>query len=88
LPLAPVATAYVYAAFLLPQPNVGIVLRTLPVVPFAIWVTFYDRNPPWQKAPKVLQLAGRLVLLIGTVAFAALVLGFGLNWVFDANRVG
>jgi hypothetical protein len=87
LPLAPVAAAYVYVAFFFPQPDVRIVLRSAPVVPFAIWAVFLDPRRPLRTAPAALRLVGQAVLLVATLLFAVLVLGLGLNWVFDPARV-
>jgi hypothetical protein len=87
LPLVPLAAAYVYAAFLFPQPDVRIVLRSAPVVPFAIWAVFLDPRRPLRTAPAALRLVGQAVLLVATLLFAVLVLGLGLNWVFDPARV-
>jgi hypothetical protein len=87
LPLAPVAAAYVYLAFFFPQPEVRIVLRSAPVVPFAIWAVFLDPRRPLRTAPAALRLVGQAVLLVATLLFAVLVLGLGLNWVFDPARV-
>lgn len=85
--LAPLAAGYVYLAFTLPQPDLRIALRTAPVLPFAIWATFYDARRPLQTAPPALRRPGRIALLILTIAFAMLVLGLGLNWIYDPSRV-
>jgi len=87
LPLAPVAAAYVYLAFFFPQPEVRIVLRSAPVVPFAIWAVFLDPRRPLRTAPPARRLVGQAVLLVATLVFAVLVLGLGLNWIFDPARV-
>jgi hypothetical protein len=87
LPLAPVAAAYVYVAFFFPQPDVRIVLRSAPVVPFAIWAVFLDPRRPLRTAPPARRLVGQAVLLVATLLFAVLVLGLGLNWIFDPSRV-
>jgi hypothetical protein len=87
LALAPLAAAYVYLAFFFPQPEVRIVLRSAPVVPFAIWAVFLDPRRPLRTAPPARRLVGQAVLLVVTVLFAVLVLGLGLNWVFDPARV-
>jgi hypothetical protein len=87
LALAPVAAAYVYVAFFFPQPDVRIVLRSAPVVPFAIWAVFLDPRRPLRTAPPARRLVGQAVLLVATLLFAVLVLGLGLNWIFDPSRV-
>jgi hypothetical protein len=87
LPLALAAAAFVYMAFVFPQPDVRIVLRTAPVVPFAIWAVYLDPRRSLRTAPPARRLVGQAVLLVVTVLFAVLVLGLGLNWVFDPARV-
>jgi len=82
-----VAAAYVYLAFFFPQPEVRIVLRSAPVVPFAIWAVFLDPRRPLRTAPPARRLVGQAVLLVATLVFAVLVLGLGLNWIFDPARV-
>ncbi len=81
------AAAYVYLAFFFPQPEVRIVLRSAPVVPFAIWAVFLDPRRPLRTAPPARRLVGQAVLLVATLVFAVLVLGLGLNWIFDPARV-
>jgi len=87
LPLAPLAAAYIYLAFFFPQPDVRIALRTLPVLPFAIWAVFIDPRRPLRTAPPIRRLVGQTLLLVATALFAVLVLGLGLNWIFDPARV-
>jgi hypothetical protein len=87
LPIAPMAAAYIYLAFFFPQPDVRIALRTVPVVPFAIWAIYLDPRRPLRTAPAALRLVGQAVLLVATLLFAVLVLGLGLNWIFDPRRV-
>ncbi len=87
LPLAPLAAAYVYLGFFFPQPDVRIALRTVPVVPFAIWAIYLDPRRPLRTAPPARRLVGQALLLVATVLFAVLVLGLGLNWIFDPARV-
>ncbi len=81
------AAAYVYVAFFYPEPDVRIVLRTLPVVPFAIWAVYFDPRRPLRTVPLAARLVGQAVLLVATVLFAALVLGLGLNWIFDPRHI-
>jgi len=87
IPLAPLAAVYVYLAFFFPQPDVRIVLRSVPVMPFAIWAVFLDPRRPLRTAPPARRLVGQAVLLVATLVFAVLVLGLGLNWIFDPARV-
>lgn len=81
------AAAYVYLAFFFPQPDVRIALRTVPIVPFAIWAVYLDPRRPLRTAPPARRQVGQAVLLVATVLFAVLVLGLGLNWIFDPRRV-
>jgi hypothetical protein len=85
--LIPVAGFYVIEAFIAPSPVVRIVLRSLPVVPLAIWTLWYEKSRPFERRPPAIRLSGRLALLILVTAFAVAVLGLGLNWLDDPNRV-
>jgi hypothetical protein len=85
--LIPVAGLYVIEAFTAPHPVVRIVLRTLPVLPVAIWTLWFDRSRPFKKRPPVIRLAGRLALLMVAMAVAIAILGIGLNWLYDPSRV-
>jgi len=87
LPLLPVATWYVYESFLFPEPAARILLRTLPVLPFATWTIFFDASRPLKYASGLAGVLGRALLLAMTIAFAALVLGLGINWVYDPSHV-
>jgi len=64
-----------------------IVLRSLPVLPVAIWTLWFDRSRPFKQRPLTVRLSARLVLLVLVLAFAVALLGFGLNWLYDPNRV-
>jgi len=83
----PVATLYVIEAFTAPSPILRIVLRTTPVLPVAVWTLWVDRSRPLEGRPPTIRLSGRLVLLVLIMAFAVAVLGIGLNWLYDPNRV-
>jgi hypothetical protein len=85
--LIPIAGFYVIEAFIAPSPLLRIVLRSLPVVPLAIWTLWYEKSRPFERRAPVIRLAGRLALLILVTAFAVAVLGIGLNWLDDPNRV-
>ena len=87
LPLTPLVAAYVYLAFTFPQPDVRIVLRTVPVLPFAVWAIFLDPRRPLRASTPGVRVVGRGLLLLLCMAFALLVLGLGLNWVFDPGRI-
>lgn len=81
------ATWYVYQSFFFPDPLFRILLRTIPVIPFAVWAIFFDSKRPLREVSGVMGLPGRVLLLAAMMAFAVLVLGLGLNWVYDPNRV-
>jgi hypothetical protein len=80
-------TLYVIAAFTAPSPILRIVLRTSPVLPVAVWTLWFDRSRPFEGRPPAIRLGGRLGLLVLIMAFAAAILGLGLNWLYDPNRV-
>jgi hypothetical protein len=82
-----VAAWYVYQSFVFPDPGLRILLRTIPVLPLAAWTIFFDRERPLRKVSGLAGVAGRVLLLAAMMAFAAAVLGLGLNWVYDPNRV-
>jgi hypothetical protein len=85
--LIPLAAIYVILAFTAPSPILRIVLRTLPVLPLAIWTLWFDRSRPFAGRPPAIRLSGRLALLVLVMAFAIALLGFGLNWLYDPKRV-
>jgi hypothetical protein len=85
--LIPLAAIYVIEAFTAPSPILRIVLRTTPVLPVAVWTLWFDRSRPFEERPPTIRLSGRLVLLVLIMAFAVAVLGIGLNWLYDPNRV-
>lgn len=78
---------YVIQAFFAPSPLVRIVLRTIPVLPVAIWALWYEKSRPFERQRPVIRIAGRILLLLLTLAFAVAVLGIGLNWIYDPSRV-
>ncbi len=78
---------YVIAAFVAPSPIVRIVLRSIPVLPLAIWTLWFDRARPFKRQPPAFRVAGRVALLIVVMAFALALLGIGLNWLYDPRRV-
>jgi hypothetical protein len=85
--LLPIATAYVIAAFIAPNPLVRIVLRSLPVLPLGIWTLWYEQSRPFERQRPMIRVAGRILLLVLVTAFAVAVLGIGLNWLYDPDRV-
>jgi len=85
--LIALAGLYVVEAFAAPNPLVRIVLRTLPVLPVAVWTLWFDRSRPFERRAPAIRLTGRLGLLALVMAFAIAILGFALNWLYDPNRV-
>jgi len=78
---------YVIEAFIAPHPLIRIVLRTLPVLPFAIWTLWYEKSRPLERQRPMIRVAGRVLLLMLVMVFAIAVLGIGLNWLYDPKRV-
>jgi hypothetical protein len=85
--LIPFAAIYVIEAFTAPSPVLRVVLRSVPVLPVAIWTLWFDQSRPFEQRPPAIRLSGRLALLALVMAFAVALLGFGLNWLYDPNRV-
>lgn len=85
--LIPLAGFYVIQAFVAPNPMVRIVLRSLPVLPVAIWTLWYEKSRPLERQRPAVRVAGRILLLALVMAFAVAVLGIGLNWLYDPTRV-
>jgi hypothetical protein len=85
--LIPVAFVYVIEAFTAPNPIVRVVLRSVPVLPVAIWTLWFDRSRPFQQRPAAFRLSARAALLVLVMAFAVALLGLGLNWLYDPSRV-
>jgi len=85
--LIPAAGFYVIEAFFAPNPLIRIVLRSLPVLPIAIWTLWFDSSRPLQRQPPAVRLTGRVALLLVVMALAVALLGLGLNWVYDPSRV-
>jgi hypothetical protein len=85
--LIPVAAIYVIEAFTAPSPLLRIVLRSTPVLPVAIWTLWFEGSRPLKEKSTAIRLIGRLALLVLVMAFAVAILGFGLNWLYDPERV-
>ena len=81
------AAVYVIEAFTYPNPIVRILLRSVPVIPIAIWTLWFDRARPFKGLPTAFRLAGRVALLVVVMAFVVALLGIGLNWLYDPRRV-
>jgi len=81
------AAFYVIEAFTAPDPRLRIVLRCLPVLPVAVWILWFDPSRPFERRRPLVRQAARLALLVLAIAFAVTVLGIGLNWIYDPNRV-
>ncbi|HVS05370.1 MAG TPA: hypothetical protein VHK65_04300 [Candidatus Dormibacteraeota bacterium] len=86
LVLIVLAGFYVIEAFIATSPLLRIVLRTLPVLPVAIWTLWFDRSRPFERQAPVLRRVGRVGLLLVVMAFAVALLGLGLNWLYDPAR--
>ncbi len=78
---------YVIAAFIAPSPLLRIALRSLPVLPVAIWTLWYEKSRPFERQRPMIRVAGRILLLVVVLAFAVAILGIGLNWLYDPGRV-
>ena len=89
LAIATIALAafYVIEAFTAPNPLVRVGLRSLPVLPVAIWTLWYEKSRPFERQSLTVRVAGRVVLLALVMAFAVAILGIGLNWLYDPLRV-
>jgi len=85
--LIPIAGFYVIEAFVAANPLLRIVLRSLPVLPVAVWTLWFDRSRPFERRPAWLRLGARVILLVLVMVFAVALLGFGLNWLYDPARV-
>ena len=84
--LVPVAGFYVIEAFTASNPLVRIVLRSLPVLPVAIWTLWFDRSRPFERQAPAIRRVGRVGLLLAVMIFGVVVLGIGLNWLYDPAR--
>src|ERR1700716_1301264 len=84
--LIALAGFYVIAAFVAPSPLVRIVLRSLPVLPAAIWTLWFDRSRPFERQAPAIRHGGRVALLLVVMTFAVALLGIGLNWLYDPGR--
>jgi hypothetical protein len=80
------AAFYVIEAFIAPNPLLRIVLRSLPVLPVAVWTLWFDRSRPFERQAPVIRRVGRAALLLVVMAFAVALLGVGLNWLYDPGR--
>ena len=89
LAIATIALAgvYVIEAFTASNPPLRIGLRSLPVLPVAIWTLWYEKSRPFERQSLTVRVAGRVVLLALVMAFAVAILGIGLNWLYDPHRV-
>ena len=84
--LIPLAGFYVIEAFIAPNPLIRIVLRSLPVLPVAIWTLWFDRSRPFERQEPAIRHSGRVALLLVVMTFAVALLGIGLNWLYDPGR--
>jgi hypothetical protein len=84
---AAVGSLYLYEAFLGLSPSIRVALRTLPILPVAIWTLWFDAARPLKTAPEPVRILGRVFLLLAVMGLALLVLGIGLNQLYDPGRV-
>jgi hypothetical protein len=77
----------VIEAFIAPAPSIRVALRTMPILPIAVWTLWFDGSRPFQRRPPAIRTIGRIALLLVVMAFAFVVLGLGLNWLYDPTRV-
>jgi hypothetical protein len=87
IPTIALATLYVIAAFVAPDPILRILLRSLPFLPVAVWTLWFDRSRPLEHQSPLVRLGGRALLLLAVMALVIVVLGLGLNWLYDPQRV-
>ena len=85
--VAALGSLYLYQAFLGLNPMMRITLRTVPILPLAIWTLWFDSARPFQEAARPVRIAGRVVLLLAVMTLALLVLGIGLNQLYDPAGV-
>ena len=84
---AALGSLYLYEAFLSPSPALRVALRTIPILPLAIWTLWFDAARPFRTAAGPMRVLGRVFLLIAVMTFALLLLGLGLNQLYDPARV-
>ena len=82
---AAVGSFYLYQAFLGLNPTMRVTLRTVPVLPLAIWTLWFDAARPFNTVARPVRIAGRVVLLLAVMTLALLVLGIGLNQLYDPD---
>src|SRR5947199_1770000 len=80
--LIALAGLYVIEAFIAPNPLVRIGLRSLPVLPVAIWTLWFENSRPLRRQGPFIRVTGRILLLVLVMAFAVAILGVGLNWLY------
>ena len=81
------ACVYVVYAFTAPSPLLRILMRSAPFLPLAIWTIWLDAKRPLQHTATPLRFVGRIGLLLFVMSVVVLVLGIGLNWLYDPNRI-
>lgn len=84
---AVLASLYLYQAFFSPSPDLRVALRTIPILPLAIWTLWFDAGRPLRTAAGPVRTVGRVFLLLVVMTFALLLLGLGLNAIYDPSRV-
>ena len=85
--LIALAGVYVVYAFIAPSPLLRIVMRSAPFLPLAIWTIWLDAKRPLDAMPPLVRRVGRVALLLLVMSVVVLVLGVGLNWLYDPSRI-
>ena len=85
--LIALAGIYVVYAFIAPSPLLRILIRSAPFLPLAVWTLWFDAKRPLEGTRAPVRIAGRMLLLVMVMSLVVLVLGIGLNWLYDPNRV-
>src|SRR5438067_13597004 len=75
--LIPIAGFYVIEAFLAPNPLLRIELRSLAVLPVAIWTLWFEKSRALEGRRLMIRVVGGLVLFVMVMAFAVGILVIG-----------
>ncbi len=86
VPAVPLSLWYLSQAFLHPSLWVRVAFRSLPVLPLAIWAIYLDPTRPLEQRSPMVRAIGRAVMLLAAMAFAVVVLGFLLDWLYDLRH--
>jgi hypothetical protein len=84
---SPLGFIYVYLSFTEPHPAARILLRSVPILPLAIWTLWFDRQRPFERVMPAWRMAVRVLALLLIMALTVMLLGVALNWLYDPTRV-